>query len=45
MPEIISETDTDDEDNTESPCIGVCTLDESGSYCTACGQSLEELMR
>lgn len=37
--------DDDDEDDTESPCIGVCTLDESGSYCTACGQTLEELMR
>jgi len=39
-----------DEDETEkqqehSPCIGVCTLDEDGEYCTACGQSLEELTR
>jgi len=29
----------------QSPCIGVCTLDEDGEYCTACGQSLEELTR
>ena len=26
-------------------CIGVCTLDEDGEYCTACGQSIEELQR
>jgi len=29
----------------QSPCIGVCVLDEDGEYCTACGQSLEELTR
>ena len=29
----------------ESPCINVCTLDKDGEYCTACGQTLEELMR
>jgi len=33
------------EDEAQSLCIGVCTLDESGSYCTAFGQSLEELMK
>jgi len=34
-----------DDDEAQSPCIGVCTLDDSNSYCTACGQSIEELMR
>lgn len=32
-------------ENEESPCINVCTLDEDGEYCTACGQTLQELMK
>jgi hypothetical protein len=43
--EDIDEPDPDCEIPTESPCIGVCTLDETGSFCTACGQTLEELMK
>lgn len=35
---------TDEDEETESPCIGVCVLDETRTYCTACGQTLEELM-
>ena len=28
-----------------SPCINVCKLDEDGEYCTACGQTIQQLMR
>ena len=36
---------SDNDDVQESRCIGVCTLDEDGEYCTACGQTISELMK
>jgi predicted Fe-S protein YdhL (DUF1289 family) len=30
-------------EENRSPCIGVCTLNEAGTKCEACGQTLAEL--
>ena len=37
--------ESDSDDVQESRCIGVCVLDEDGDYCTACGQTISELMK
>lgn len=26
-----------------SPCVNICSLDQSGKYCLGCGRSLNEL--
>ncbi|WP_239805255.1 DUF1289 domain-containing protein [Croceicoccus hydrothermalis] len=28
-----------------SPCRKVCTLDDAGEWCTACGRTLDEITR
>ncbi len=28
-----------------SPCIGICTLDETGTTCTGCARTLDEIAR
>lgn len=33
----------DDDDNVPSPCISICVLDASQSYCTGCGRTLREI--
>jgi len=33
----------DDGDNVPSPCISICVLDASQSYCTGCGRTLREI--
>lgn len=38
--------DADDPDaraDVASPCIGICTLDASGTYCTGCLRTLHEV--
>lgn len=32
-----------DDDNVPSPCISICVLDASQSYCTGCGRTLREI--
>jgi predicted Fe-S protein YdhL (DUF1289 family) len=29
---------------SNSPCIGVCTLDEDGIRCIGCGRTIEEII-
>lgn len=28
-----------------SPCVGICTLDAMGKYCTGCGRTLEQIIK
>ena len=28
---------------TESPCIGICTIDESNSFCRGCYRTMDEI--
>jgi predicted Fe-S protein YdhL (DUF1289 family) len=32
-----------DHDDVPSPCISICVLDTSQSYCTGCGRTLREI--
>ena len=31
--------------NTNSPCVGICTLDAAGKYCTGCGRTIEQIKK
>jgi predicted Fe-S protein YdhL (DUF1289 family) len=28
----------------KSPCVGICTLDSAGKYCTGCGRTIEQII-
>lgn len=31
------------QDEVESPCIGVCSIDEASGYCQGCYRTIEEI--